>query len=81
MALYLPDRRFPELEKEVDTLALRATNPRTKFRAYLISGLLGNTTAFVSESHMEFEGPDVLFSALWDRLQKTFISTADAGKE
>lgn len=81
MALYLPDRRFPELEKEVDTLALRATSPRTKFRAYLISGLLGNTAAFANESHMEFEGPDELFSALANRLQKIFISPSEASRE
>ena len=81
MALYLPDRRFPELEKEVNILALGAKSPRTKFRAYLISNVLGNTAAFVNESHMEFEGPDELFSALAGRLQTIFINPSQASRE
>ena len=81
MKLYRPEYRNNSLEAKVQLLAMEGPSSRIRYRAYLISNVLRNPSAFSIIAQTEFAGADELYTAIAGRLEQTLLGSADAVTE
>jgi hypothetical protein len=70
MKLDVPSDKFPKIKDQID-----GATPVVRYKAYLARAVFANHAMFKEEAAHQYSNPETFFSALAERMTKTFLSS------